>query len=125
MSAVRAARIAVAAVIPGELALMVCLVAGVRPPGWVLAAAEALVCAVLLLEARVLYSLYAASRAGGAAPARPAARHCGPWCPCPYAGSCCTSCARAPRWAGGRCGGGRTGCVQRTTRPRTPGRRRP
>ncbi|WP_405493421.1 hypothetical protein [Streptomyces sp. NBC_00096] len=68
MSAVRAARVAVAAVLPGELALLVCLVAGVRPPGWVLGAAEALVCAVLLLEGRVLYSLYAASRARGADP---------------------------------------------------------
>lgn len=63
---VRAARVAVAAVLPGELALAVCLVAGVRPPGWALASAEALVLAVLLLEAWVLRSLYVAARARGA-----------------------------------------------------------
>jgi hypothetical protein len=63
---VRAARVAVAAVLPGELALAVCLVAGVRPPGWALAGAEALVLAVLLLEAWVLRSLYVAARARGA-----------------------------------------------------------
>jgi hypothetical protein len=63
---VRAARVAVAAVLPGELALAACLVAGVRPPGWVLAGAEALVLAVLLLEAWVLRSLYVAARARGA-----------------------------------------------------------
>ncbi len=64
--AVRAARVAVAAVLPGELALAACLVAGVRPPGWALAGAEALVLAVLLLEAWVLRSLYVAARARGA-----------------------------------------------------------
>ncbi|MGW8970754.1 hypothetical protein [Streptomyces platensis] len=63
---VRAARVAAAAVLPGELALTVCLVAGARPPGWVLAGAEALVLAVLLLEAWVLRSLYVAARARGA-----------------------------------------------------------
>ncbi|MFD3549950.1 hypothetical protein ACFWUW_30950 [Streptomyces sp. NPDC058655] len=63
---VRAARIAAAAVLPGELALALCLAAGARPPGWALAGAEALVLAVLLLEAHVLRSLYAAARAGGA-----------------------------------------------------------
>ncbi|MFI5519847.1 hypothetical protein [Streptomyces platensis] len=62
----RAARVAVVAVLPGELALTVCLVAGARPPGWVLAGAEALVLAVLLLEAWVLRSLYVAARARGA-----------------------------------------------------------
>ncbi|WP_329537514.1 hypothetical protein OG568_54905 (plasmid) [Streptomyces sp. NBC_01450] len=51
---VRAARVAVAAVLPGELALAVCL-----------AGAEALVLAVLL-EAWVLRSLYVAARARGA-----------------------------------------------------------
>jgi hypothetical protein len=60
---VRAARVAVAAVLPGELALATCLVAGVRPPGWALAGAEALVLAGLLLEAWVLHSLYVAARA--------------------------------------------------------------
>ncbi|AXG79904.1 hypothetical protein DVK44_22130 [Streptomyces paludis] len=60
------ARVAVAAVLPGELALAACLVAGVRPPGWALAGAEALALAVLLLEAWVLRSLYVAARARGA-----------------------------------------------------------
>ncbi|MFE9796046.1 hypothetical protein ACFYRL_30420 [Streptomyces goshikiensis] len=64
--AVRAARIAVAAALPAELTLAVCLVAGIRPPGWALAGAEALVLVVLLLEAWVLRSLYAAARARGA-----------------------------------------------------------
>ncbi|MFG2457826.1 hypothetical protein ACGFWE_12240 [Streptomyces sp. NPDC048523] len=63
---VRAARVAVAAVLPGELVLAACLVAGVRPPGWALAGAEALVLAVLLLEAWVLRSLYVAARTRGA-----------------------------------------------------------
>ncbi|MFD4923180.1 hypothetical protein ACFWNE_18005 [Streptomyces goshikiensis] len=63
---VRAARVAVATVLPGELALAACLVAGVRPPGWALAGAEAPVLAVLLLEARVLRSVYVAARARGA-----------------------------------------------------------
>ncbi|MFD0358823.1 hypothetical protein ACFVHW_34585 [Streptomyces sp. NPDC127110] len=57
MSAVRAARIAACAVIPGELVLVLCLAAGVRPPGWATAAAEALVLGTLLLEAWVLGSL--------------------------------------------------------------------
>jgi hypothetical protein len=55
-----------ATVLPGELALVVCLMAGVRLPGWVLAGAEAMVLAVLLLEACVLRSLYIAARARGA-----------------------------------------------------------
>ncbi|MCB5910022.1 hypothetical protein [Streptomyces pinistramenti] len=63
---VRVARIAVTTVLPAELALALCLVAGVRPSGWALAGAEALVLAVLLLEAWVLRSLYAAARARGA-----------------------------------------------------------
>ncbi|MEU8782842.1 hypothetical protein [Streptomyces sp. NPDC048637] len=63
---VRAARVAAATVLSGELALTVCLVAGFRPPGWALAGAEALVLVVLLLEAWVLRSLYAAARARGA-----------------------------------------------------------
>ncbi|MEV8451638.1 hypothetical protein AB0467_06200 [Streptomyces sp. NPDC052095] len=63
---VRAARVAMAVALPGELALVVCLVAGVRPPGWALAGAEALVLAVLLLETWVLRSLYVAARARGA-----------------------------------------------------------
>ncbi|MFE7709070.1 hypothetical protein ACFU6I_25430 [Streptomyces sp. NPDC057486] len=63
---VQVARVAVAAVLPVELALVVCLVAGVRLPGWALAGAEALVLAALLLEACVLRSLYVAARARGA-----------------------------------------------------------
>lgn len=63
---VRAARVAISAVLPGELALATCLMAGVRPPGWALAGAEALVLTVLLLEAWVLRSLYVAARARGA-----------------------------------------------------------
>ncbi|MBP0938398.1 MULTISPECIES: hypothetical protein [Streptomyces] len=67
---VRAARVAVTTVLPGELALAACLAGclavGVRPPGWALAGAEALVLAVLLLEARVLRSVYVAARARGA-----------------------------------------------------------
>ncbi|WP_405531673.1 hypothetical protein OG592_27680 [Streptomyces avidinii] len=66
MTRIRAARIAVTAVVPAELALVVCLAAGVRPPGWALAATEVLLVGVLLLEARVLYGLYAAERARGA-----------------------------------------------------------
>lgn len=57
MNAVRAARIAACAVIAGELALVLCLAAGVRPPGWATGAAEALVLGTLLLEAWVLGSL--------------------------------------------------------------------
>ncbi len=66
MTRIRAARIAVAAVVPAELALVVCLAAGVRLPGWALAATEVLLVAVLLLEAWVLHGLYAAERARGA-----------------------------------------------------------
>lgn len=62
---VRAARIAVAAVLPAELALVVCAAAGVRLPGPALAAAEAVVLGVLLLEVWVLRALYAAARAAG------------------------------------------------------------
>ncbi|MCJ1677586.1 hypothetical protein MTF65_09605 [Streptomyces sp. APSN-46.1] len=65
---VRVARAAVVSVIPAELALVVCGAAGVRPPGWALALVEALVLGVLLLEAWVLRSLYAAARARGARP---------------------------------------------------------
>ncbi|MET8029185.1 hypothetical protein [Streptomyces avermitilis] len=64
----RAARIAAGSVIPGELALAVCLAAGVRPPVWATAAAEAVVLAVLMLEAWVLRSLYASRRAQGLEP---------------------------------------------------------
>ncbi|MER6450245.1 hypothetical protein DEJ51_09700 [Streptomyces venezuelae] len=68
MTRIRAARIAVAAVVPAELVLVVCLAAGVRLPGWALAATEALLVGVLLLEAWVVHGLYAAERARGAGP---------------------------------------------------------
>ncbi|MFJ8870761.1 hypothetical protein ACIRD6_34060 [Streptomyces sp. NPDC102473] len=61
----RAARVALATVLPGELALAICLVAGVRPPGWALAGAEAAVLAVLLLKAWMVRSRYVAARALG------------------------------------------------------------
>ncbi|MGW5638382.1 hypothetical protein [Streptomyces sp. NPDC003832] len=60
-----ARRVAAAVVLPGELALVTSLLTGVRPPGWALAAAEALVLAVLLLETWVLHALYTAARARG------------------------------------------------------------
>ncbi|MER6203724.1 hypothetical protein ABT234_41020 [Streptomyces sp. NPDC001586] len=66
MTRIRAARIAVTAVVPAELGLVVCLAAGVRVPGWALAATEVVLVAVLLLEAWVLHGLYAAGRARGA-----------------------------------------------------------
>ncbi|MEU9165733.1 hypothetical protein AB0D29_36350 [Streptomyces sp. NPDC048424] len=66
MTRIRAARIAVTAVVPAELALVVCLAAGMRVPGRALAAVEVLLVAVLLLEAWVLHGLYAAGRARGA-----------------------------------------------------------
>ncbi|MEU9176766.1 hypothetical protein AB0C90_07940 [Streptomyces sp. NPDC048550] len=66
MSGVRAGRWAAGAVLPGELVLLVCWVAGVRLPGWALAVAEALVLCVLLLEATVLGRLYADRRGRGA-----------------------------------------------------------
>ncbi|MGW7041991.1 hypothetical protein ACWGDT_04540 [Streptomyces avermitilis] len=64
----RAARIAAGSVIPAELAWVVCLAAGVRPPVWATAAAEAVTLAVLALEAWVLRSLYASRRAQGLEP---------------------------------------------------------
>ncbi|GLV75437.1 MULTISPECIES: hypothetical protein [Streptomyces] len=63
---VRTARAAVWAALPAEAALLGCVVAGVRIPGAVLVAAEALVAAVLALEAVVLWRLYAARRRAGA-----------------------------------------------------------
>ncbi|MEW2417910.1 hypothetical protein AB0953_29975 [Streptomyces sp. NPDC046866] len=64
----RGARIAAAAAVPAEAVLGCALAAGVRPPGWVLAGTEAVLAGVLLLEAWVLGSLYAAGRARGAPP---------------------------------------------------------
>ncbi|ROQ69369.1 hypothetical protein EDD93_3867 [Streptomyces sp. 840.1] len=66
MSGVRGARLVVAAVLPAELALMVCLVAGVRIPGAVLAGAEGIVLLALVLEAVVLARLWRAGRRAGA-----------------------------------------------------------
>ncbi|MGW3331193.1 hypothetical protein ACWDF9_11685 [Streptomyces rubiginosohelvolus] len=61
----RSLRVAMWAVLPGELALVVCLVAGVRIAGAVLLAAEALVVGMLALEAYVMWPLYAARRRAG------------------------------------------------------------
>ncbi|MEV6651099.1 hypothetical protein [Streptomyces sp. NPDC051219] len=63
---VRVARLVAAAVLPAELALGTCLLAGIRIPPSVVFGAEALVVAVLVLEALVLRGLYAAGRAKGA-----------------------------------------------------------
>ncbi|MFE3666304.1 hypothetical protein ACFXOR_25575 [Streptomyces sp. NPDC059164] len=58
-------RCAMWAVLPGELALVVCLVAGVRIPGAVLLGAEALVVGMLALEAYVMWPRYADRRRAG------------------------------------------------------------
>lgn len=60
MSGVRGARLVVAAVLPAELALVVCLVAGVRIPGVVLAGVEGIVLLALALEAVVLARVWRA-----------------------------------------------------------------
>ncbi|MEU6370085.1 hypothetical protein ABZ876_31270 [Streptomyces sp. NPDC046931] len=62
----RAARAAVWAMLPTEIALLVCGTAGLRIPGAVLVGAEALVSTVLALEAVILWRLYAARRRAGA-----------------------------------------------------------
>ncbi|MFJ6610831.1 hypothetical protein ACIQPT_11170 [Streptomyces sp. NPDC091289] len=61
----RVARAAAWSVLPAELVLVVCVVAGVRIPVGVLLGAEALVVAVLVLDASVLWRLYAARRRDG------------------------------------------------------------
>ncbi|MFI1220944.1 MULTISPECIES: hypothetical protein [unclassified Streptomyces] len=61
----RVARVAVWAVLAAEVALAVCLVAGVRMSGAVLLVAEALVVGVLALEAYVMWPRYAARRRAG------------------------------------------------------------
>ncbi|MFG2596568.1 hypothetical protein [Streptomyces sp. NPDC048462] len=66
MSGVRGARLAVAAVLPAELALVVCLLAGVPIPGVVLAGVEGVVLLALALEAVVLARLWRAGRRAGA-----------------------------------------------------------
>ncbi|MCP3816588.1 hypothetical protein NLX86_00060 [Streptomyces sp. A3M-1-3] len=63
---VRVARMAAGAVLPAELVLGTCLLAGVRIPPAVVLGAEVLVVAVLVLEALVLRRLYAAGRRRGA-----------------------------------------------------------
>lgn len=61
----RIARVALFAAIPVEMLLLVLLLAGVTLPGPVIAAAEAIVIAVLLVEATVGYRLFAEARRGG------------------------------------------------------------
>ncbi|WP_430479711.1 hypothetical protein ACQZM9_26060 [Streptomyces sp. P11-1] len=63
--ALRAARAALWVALPAELALVVCLVGGVRITGAVLLAVEALVVGVLALEAAVMWPLYTARRRAG------------------------------------------------------------
>lgn len=70
----RAARVVAWSVLPAELVLVVCLVAGVRIPAPVLLGAEALVVAVLVLDASVLWRLYAAARRRDGAGRREALR---------------------------------------------------
>lgn len=67
-AAVRVAQLAAVAVVPAEVALAGCVAAGLRLPAPALVAAEAAVLGVLLLEALVLRSRYAAARSRGAAP---------------------------------------------------------
>ncbi|MFG3547543.1 hypothetical protein [Streptomyces sp. NPDC047725] len=61
----RIARAAVWVALPGEAALLVCAVAGVRVPAAVFVAAETLVGAVLALEAALSWRRYAARRRAG------------------------------------------------------------
>ncbi|WP_329211612.1 hypothetical protein OG257_27090 [Streptomyces sp. NBC_00683] len=61
----RTARAVVRVVLPAELAVMVCLVAGVRIPAAALLATEVLVLAAVALEACVLWPLYAGRRRAG------------------------------------------------------------
>ncbi|MFG3138182.1 hypothetical protein ACGFZA_18465 [Streptomyces sp. NPDC048211] len=63
---VRAARFVAAAVLPAESAVGVCLVAGVPVPGVLLAGAETVVLAALVLETVVLGRLWRAGRRRGA-----------------------------------------------------------
>ncbi|WP_258044188.1 hypothetical protein [Streptomyces sp. SM11] len=61
----RVARAVAWSVLPAELVLVVCVVAGVRIPAAVVLGAEALVLAVLVLDARVLWRMYASRRRDG------------------------------------------------------------
>ncbi|MEU1493811.1 hypothetical protein ABZ456_26615 [Streptomyces sp. NPDC005776] len=66
MRGVRAARLVAAVVLPAELAVAVCLMAGVRIPGALLAGAEAAVLSAFVLEAVVFGRLWRAERRVGA-----------------------------------------------------------
>ncbi|MCM2388573.1 hypothetical protein [Streptomyces albipurpureus] len=66
---VRASRITAGAVVPGELAWLVCLASGIRPPGWATATAGAVALTAFALQAWVLRSLYAHQRGRGLEPA--------------------------------------------------------
>ncbi|TWG02737.1 hypothetical protein FHX80_111148 [Streptomyces brevispora] len=66
MSGVRGARLVAAGVVPAELVLGICLLAGVRVPAAVLIGAEGAVLAALALEAVVLGRLWRAGRRAGA-----------------------------------------------------------
>ncbi|GAA2449404.1 hypothetical protein GCM10010191_78770 [Actinomadura vinacea] len=59
------ARIALFTLLPAELLLVVLLVSGVPVPAPLIAVAEAVVAAVLVLEAAVAYRLFRAARRGG------------------------------------------------------------
>ncbi|XVQ16220.1 hypothetical protein ACQP1W_37405 [Spirillospora sp. CA-255316] len=63
---VKIARAALLGLVPAELTLVVLLVAGVSVPAPLLVAAEALIVAVLALEASVAYRIFAAARRAGA-----------------------------------------------------------
>ncbi|MCM2414447.1 hypothetical protein [Streptomyces sp. RKAG290] len=65
MKGVRGARLVAAGVVPAELALGVCLLAGVRIPAAALIGAEGAVLAAFVLEAVVLGRLWRAGRQGG------------------------------------------------------------
>ncbi|MEU3913845.1 hypothetical protein [Streptomyces sp. NPDC029721] len=57
MRGVRVARVVAGVAVPGEVLLVLCLAAGVRPPVWVTGGGEGLVLGVLLLEGWLLGSL--------------------------------------------------------------------
>lgn len=66
MTGMRGARLVAGAVVPVELAMGICLLAGVRIPAAVLIGAEGAVLAALVLEAVVLGRLWRAGRRAGA-----------------------------------------------------------
>ena len=63
---VRVARAALLAAVPAELTVVILLASGASLPGPLVAAAEVLVTAVLMLEAAVAYRIFAAARRAGA-----------------------------------------------------------